>query len=535
MEAPKPESTWTPPSEFAVGLAERYPGLTCPPRWGLPRRPEYPTYGPAVARVSAKLGFPAMPHQRYVWDVGLEVDPVSGILCYREVGQSIPRQQGKTISLLGVIVHRLMKWTRQRVLYSAQTGTMARSRFLDEFLETLDQSELSALYVAWKLHMRERLLWKSTRSRFAPVANTPTAGHGPPLDLGVLDEIFAHIDDRMEAAFTPAMATRPMAQLWWASAAGTEQSTFLEGKREIGRAAVEQAWAGGPWPMLAYFEWYTPPGVWPSDSPATWRMVMPALCPAPPCRCDPAGVWRHTITEQTVRADKQRMKDPDEFDRGYLNRTRRKVPPPDPNVPVQEWLARVDRLSRPGRELAFGIDVTPLRDRAAILAYSPTSRGRPAHGELVDARPGTAWVARAMVQLKAIHNPVAIGLDAAPRSPGSVLVEDLAAVGIREPEDPEKPHRGDLWVPKTTEFTTACADLSHDIVNGRIAHADQQLLNVAWSQTVTRVVGDAWAFARRKATGDISPVVGLTVARGAYLARVDTIVPETGEAGAWWV
>src|SRR5262245_61689768 len=88
-------ATWAPPSSFRGQLQEIY-GLDCTPRWGLPRRLDYPTYGPAACRVLEALGTPAMPHQRYTLDCALEVDPATGNLWYREVGLSIMRQQGKT-------------------------------------------------------------------------------------------------------------------------------------------------------------------------------------------------------------------------------------------------------------------------------------------------------------------------------------------------------------------------------------------------------------------------------------------------------
>src|SRR5690349_4715593 len=87
--------TWAPPTEFAEDLYERY-GLTCPPRWGTPRHPEVDSLGPAAWRVMEKLGFPPMPWQKYVLDVALEIDPATGVFAHREVGLSVPRQQGKT-------------------------------------------------------------------------------------------------------------------------------------------------------------------------------------------------------------------------------------------------------------------------------------------------------------------------------------------------------------------------------------------------------------------------------------------------------
>jgi hypothetical protein len=74
----------------------------------------------------------------------------------------------------------------------------------------------------------------------------------------VIDEAFAHEDDRLEQAFSPAMLTRPTAQLWWASAGGTEKSQFLNKKRKQGRAMIEELWRTGAHPRAAYYEWFAP-------------------------------------------------------------------------------------------------------------------------------------------------------------------------------------------------------------------------------------------------------------------------------------
>ena len=243
--------------------------------WGPPRRPHFPTLGGKVAKVMERLGYPPMPWQRYVLDVALELDPETGIPAYREVGLSVPRQQGKTQQLLGVMVHRCMAWARQNVVYAAQDRNHARQRWEDEFLVTLDGSPLAGRYRARKTNGNEAILWRKTRSKLGITSNTEKAGHGPPLDLGVIDEAFAHADDRLEQAFSPAMLTRPLAQLWWASAGGTDKSVWLNRKRELGRQLIEALWASGLHPATAYFEWFAPDDLR-RDDPATWWSCMPA-------------------------------------------------------------------------------------------------------------------------------------------------------------------------------------------------------------------------------------------------------------------
>jgi hypothetical protein len=495
---------WRPPPEFNQQCLDLY-GLECPPLWGTPRRPDFPTLGGKAAKVMRSLGFEPMPWQQYVLDVGLEIDPETGLFAHREVGLSVPRQQGKTQQVLAVMTHRIIAWTRQNVTYAAQTRGMARTRFEDEFLPTLDASKLASKYRTRMTNGNEAIIWKSTRSKFGITSNTEKAGHGPPLDLGVIDEAFAHEDDRLEQAMSPAMATRAMGQLWWASAGGTEKSLFLNKKRLQGRELVQQLWETGRFPRAAYFEWFAPDDL-PRDDPATWRTCMPAL--------------GYTITESTIRADLDRMDDA-EFDRAYLNRTKKALPPPDLNVPTKEWPARVDVSSRRGEELAFAVDVTPDRSRSSIAVYSVREDGYE-HMELIDYRPGTNWVPRRLLTLRERWDPVAIGIDVV-GAPAATLLRELEDVGICKPAEPERPDRGDLAIPTAAEYAAACGQWTDSVRQGRARHIDQTELNTAVAGARSRPLVDSYAWKRTASRVDISPLVAVTLARWAFELRAPIV------------
>jgi hypothetical protein len=492
--------TWRPPTEFADDLRERY-GLTCPPLWGTPRNPDRPSLGPKLWKVIAKLGAPPMPWQMYVSDVALEIDPATGRFAHREVGISVSRQQGKTELCLGAQVHRALAWQRQNIVYAAQTRGMARQRWEDEFWEKIAASELARRARIRKSNGNEAILWPSTRSKMGITANTEKAGHGPPLDLGFIDEAFAHEDDRLEQAFSPAMLTRAMAQLWWASAGGTTKSVWLNKKRAIGRELVKQFWETGVRPAAAYFEWYAPEDM-PRDDPATWYATLPAL--------------GYTVTEDVIRAELQKM-DPAEFDRAYLNRTRKPTPPADPNVPKARWPGLVDKTSRPTRDVAFAIDVSQDRAHASIAAASLRPDGK-VHLEVVARRPGTDWVVPAVTKLSALWNPVAVAV-ASSGAPAGSLIDDLVAAGLGVPKDKDHPQRGDLAVMRAGDITEACGQLADAMNQGTAVHLDQTPLTAAVNGARTRRNGDAWTLDRTSSLVDISPLCAATFARWALLIR----------------
>ncbi|MEU9220148.1 terminase family protein [Streptomyces sp. NPDC048376] len=499
--------TWAPPSSFAEDLFERY-GLTCPPRWGTPRHPDRPSLGPKLWKVMTKLGAPPMPWQKYVSDVALELDPDTGLFAHREVGLSVSRQQGKTELTLGAQVHRAMAWPRQNIVYAAQTRGMARQRWEDEFWEKISSSDLAKYARIRKSNGNEAILFPAKRSRMGITANTEKAGHGPPLDLGFIDEAFAHEDDRLEQAFSPAMLTRARAQLWWASAGGTTKSVWLNKKREKGRALIEALFetlaedAAAARPRACYFEWYAPEAMDRAD-PATWRATLPAL--------------GYTVTEEVIAAELEKM-DPAEFDRAYLNRTRKPTPPTDPNVPKGKWAGLTDAASRPDAgSVALALDVSQDRKRAAIAAASLRPDGT-VHVEVVAHRPGTDWVVPAMVKLHRLWNPVAVAVASAGAPAGS-LIDDLTAAGIEAPKDKAAPQRGDLAVMRSGDITEACGQLADAMNQGTVAHLDQVPLTAAVNGARTRRNGDAWQLDRTNSLVDISPLCAATFARWALLIR----------------
>lgn len=481
-------------------LADLY-GLECVPRWGTPRTLDRKTYGGKVAAIAEALGTPLMPWQRYVADVALEVDPVTGRLAHRDVVLLVPRQSGKTTLLLASMVWRAVAWPRQRILYAAQNRLSARKKWEEEHVATL----LAAKAFRRKFTTRytngdEAIRWRNG-SRHGITSNTETAGHGETLDLGVVDEAFAHEDGRMEQAFSPAMITRPQPQQWVVSTAGTAaRSRFLNAKRERGREIIDAGRAS----TLAFFDW-TVGEDYDRTDPATWWSCMPAL--------------GHTVTEAAVASELEKM-EPAEFDRAYLNVTRTADVVDDPNVPAAEWPDRSDARSRLGSELALAIDVTPDRRYAAIAVYGSRPDGL-GHVEIIDHRPGTDWIVARAAELRQRWNPIAVGVDVAGPA-GSLLVE-LEKAGIRRPADATRPARGDLAVPSAREVAAACGAFADAVRQARLVHLDQAPLTAAIAGARTRPLGDAWAWARKYSSADISPLVAVTVARWAYLSRVDAI------------
>jgi hypothetical protein len=497
-----------------AALYEHY-GLTCAPRWGTMRDFGRQTFGGKVAKIARALGTPLMPWQRYVVDAALEVDPETGLLVYRGVDVTVPRQSGKTSLILPVMIWRAMRKPRSRIIYGAQSGVAALEKWEDEHLPLMANARsLKGRYRIRKANGRPATLWQNGSIQTL-LAGTEMAGHGKTLDMAALDEYFAQTDYRSDQAVGPAMITRADAQKWRLSTAGTSKSAPFNAMRAAGRAAADE----GRTRTIAFFDWCAAPGQVRED-PQTWRSCMPALCPAPVrgvCRC--SKEWRHTVTDPAIATELDTyVEELDEFDRAYLNISRDLNDlVVDPNVPsLEEW----DGLKRPGAAggdvLALAIDFTPDRGWATIVAVGDSPLGLPLI-KVLDHGAGVGWVLPRVKILAEKLRPVCWVVD--DKSAASTLLVPLEKAGVKRmppPNDDDPwngPQRGQLWIPTVNQLGQACGSFADAVRQETVLHLDQVQMTTALGGAKTRPLGDGlWAWGRKIASADISPLVAATLA-----------------------
>jgi phage terminase large subunit-like protein len=429
-----------------------------------------------MGKLAKVINQPFMPWQQMVADVAGEIDPSTGLPAYREIRVTVPRQSGKTSLILVAEVDRCIAWgPDQRVLYAAQDRQSSRAKWEEQY-KLLHRTKLRDIVHLRKRSGEERMEFPRTDSLIAITASGESAGHGQTLDLGVIDEAFAQKDERLVQGFRPAMLTRPAAQMWIVSTMGAEDSIFLHDRIDDGRARVEADERSG----VAFFEWSAYDDDDPDD-PATWWRCMPAL--------------GRTVTESVIQTDHDALP-PEEFARAYLNR---RTASGSPVVDLAAWQRGRDPLSQVAGLPCFAIDVTPDRSHGSIAVAGWRADSR-VHVEVVEHRPGTDWIVERMAELERRWHPWPVVVD--PGSPAASLLVDLASLGVpTETLD-------------ARSYAAACAQF-YDAVMGpepRIAHLDQPALNLAVGNARKRVLGDAWAWAR-KVGADVSPLVAVTLAR----------------------
>lgn len=444
-----------------------------------------------MAQIAQQLGKPLMPWQQHVIDIVLEIDPDTGLLAYRNVVLTVPRQSGKTTLLLATMVHRALGFGgRQGIVYTAQTRNAARKKWEEEHVRELEASSFKPMFRTKKSNGSEAILWRNG-SFHGITSSTEKAGHGDTLDLAVLDEAFAHEDARLEQGLRPTMITRPQPQLWVVSTAGTARSVYLRGKVDAGRTRAEL----GLTDSVAYFEWSAPKESEPGD-PATWRQCMPAL--------------GHTINEAAILSEFEDM-DLAEFRRAYLNQWPDDAPEGWRIIPETTWRDLADAESQAGGRVAFGVDATPGGTHAAIAVAGVREDGL-GHSELIDHRRGLGWLLNRAKQLNERWSPIGWVID--PRGPAGFLIKDFEDEGL-------------------TVLTTSAGDVADatgsiiaamGVQEGDMAtlrYVPHPALDAAVAGADTKPLGDGRKWDRRAPTVDISPLVAVTLARWGLATYVE--------------
>lgn len=518
-----------------IGQRQRLGVEVCSPLFATPRNPSRQTLGHLVAEVAERLGKPLYLWQRDVADVVMEIDPDTGQLFYSELVMTVPRQAGKTTFVLVLLVCRLTVMSEllglQNALYTAQSGTKAREKLQRDFAKALRVARASFSEISassrktptkpseWKLSMvngSEHILF-GIGNYLGIAAPTEDAGHGGTLDMGVIDEAFAHETDIVEQGIEPTMQTRDSAQMVIISTAGTEKSKYLYRKVLAGRERCQSGEHGSS----AYFEWGIPEDEDHTDE-RVWHRYHPNVS--------------NPNVLRSMRAKLQKaMANPDDpesgmdaFRRGYCNQW--------PNKPVLE----VDDKStikltleawgqcgeRPdtwdqakvaeGQPVVLAVSAPTDRSTASLVMAGYRADGL-VHVEEMgfdgngDPFTGVSWLKEALPRIvKAWGNDlVTIAID--PKDPAaSVVAEVEAALG-------QKLQRVTL-----ERFGAACVDFVDMVHECRIRHRGEFVFSDAVAGLRTRRIGDGslWLWDRQTSKTNPAPIVAATLAVYALPAAV---------------
>lgn len=473
--------------------------------------------GEEAVQLAARAGLQLDPWQRFVLDQSMR-ERADGNWAAGEVAVNLPRQNGKGALIEARELWGLFVGGEQLIMHSAHEFKTAKRAFrrIERLIRRCPD-----------LHKRVKRFWQTTGEESVElhsgqelrfIARSGGSGRGFTADTVILDECMILGDDAM-GALAPTLAAVENSQLWYLGSAGIGvQSQQLARLRQRVLDALE---SGKPDPALAYFEWSIDPHVDECTTGCTQHDDLEAIESI--LRANPAIGYRLTV-EKSVN---------ERLMMGNALYARERLGVGDyPAVASKTWQviaeavwrALADGDSAAEDPVSFAIDVTPERSHASICVAGAYGKGT--HVEVIENRPGTGWVIERAKNLTKKHNTRCWVVD--PGSPAGSLIGPLrAALADLDGEGPEVTDDG-VPIPavpivetKTRDVVQATGQFYDAVVAGEITHLDNAPLATALAGARKRELGDAWAWARRAVGVDISPLVGVTLAKWGLQAEIE--------------
>jgi hypothetical protein len=139
---------------------------------------------------------------------------------------------------------------------------------------------------------------------------------------------------------------------------------------------------------------------------------------------------------------------------------------------------------------------------------------------IAEHKPGTEWLIPRLLQLKQQYAPIAFTVDAK----GEQTLKELKEAGIKLPDDPERPKRGDLFLPNMSEVAGAFGMLVDAANNGTLLHHNEVPLNSA-VQVPPRPLSGGSTFDHKQGV-EVGPAAAGALGMLVYRERVDSIVDD---------
>jgi hypothetical protein len=180
-------------------------------------------------------------------------------------------------------------------------------------------------------------------------------------------------------------------------------------------------------------------------------------------------------------------------------------------IDPKSWGLVADPASMAIDRLVLAVDVAPDRSVASVGLAGLRADGL-WHAELDEHRQGVEWVP-AWLEQRCERN----------RLHAVVLDEKSGLVESRNGRHFVKGTNVAVTLASAEgrDMAIACAKFFDAVMGQTVRHTDQPQLNVALSVARKRPIGDAWAWNRKNATSDITPLVACTLALwGAQAANV---------------
>jgi hypothetical protein len=492
------------------------------------------SWGPEAIDLAATVGLTLDPGQGDILTDGMSLGS-GGRWLAPTVVDNEPRQNGKGVILEARALAGVLLVKEPLIVWTAHEFKTANQGFLrmKEHVTNWDHVRKRVRAIRSSTHATEIEFFNPTR-RIAFLARSGGSGRGfagvAPL---FLDEAFAVTPEQV-AALQFATSAHPNPQVWWMSSAPLDDSDVfrdicVRGRRGS-RGMVYYEWsASGSKPelerLVADNKALTDEDLETDRGRELREQLLAKVCEANRSFGRPGGVG---VSETSIESElttvgveqwlRERL--------GVLSESA-KAGRIDPDV----WAELADPESRRAGDVALGVDIALERDWAAVSVYGRRADGL-GHLQLVRYQAGVDWIVGALVELRDVLNPIAVGMA---RGTYASLKDQLKAAGFLRPEDrpiqavrlegqsTRPPQRGDLAVLTGIDMAAACGQLIDAVRQQSLRHVPAEQVTAAVKVAKTRVVGDSLAWARTDPGVDITGLVSMTEARWAFEARINEI------------
>jgi phage terminase large subunit-like protein len=427
--------------------------------------------GDAAVKFAARAGLMLDPWQQDVLRGAMGRAP-GGRWAARNVGLLVPRQNGKGAILEARELYGMFVLKEPLIIHSAHQFDSSQKHF-ERVLTLIEGNPDLKRHVAhvYSANGKESIKLKSgAKLQFKARSNGSARGFS--CETLILDEAMI-LPDSIVASMRPTLLTRPEAQIWYTSSAGTPESHALWRIVKRGRAKSAR---------LAYWEWGSPQGV----DLSSWDAVVPHIVAANP------AVGRRISLDDLEDEYNNYETNADEFLREHLG-----IWDDQARVNIfSNWESLNDPASEIVRRPMYAIAVAEDRSWSCIAAAG--SGPAAMHVEVGDYRPGTGWLVRQARELQAKYGAASFVVRS--NSGAGSLIGDLENANVTVVKVSQQ------------DYAQACGDFYDAVVGGELRHGGQGELDAAVGGTVRKSLGDAFIWDQRKSTLDISPLEAVTLA-----------------------
>ena len=397
----------------------------------------------------------------------------------RLVGVSTPRQNGKSQLIVARALAGVLLFGEKTIICSAHQTDTAREVF-QRLLDVIDDNPSVSKRVesVMKALNREYIRFKGGQT-IRIKARSVSGSRGFSADCLLLDE--AQILGRPAwSSILPTMSARENPQAWLLGTPPTPQDDG-EVFGQLRDQALDKTGR-----RLAYLEWSAAVDA-DLDDEGSWRAANPA--------------YGTRIQREAIEAERSSMSD-EQFAMERLGMW--SADSVAVVIDKDSWGRAADPSSMPVERLTLAIDVAPDRRVASVSLAGRRADGL-WHVELDETKKTVDWVA-AWVKARAERNRL-----------HAVVVDEMT--GLVEERNGRKYLAGtDVQVTLAAadgrDMAIASAQFYDAVMEPapRLRHTDQPPLNMALSVARRRPLAGAWAWNRKDADSDITPVVSATLA-----------------------